>query len=94
MSGQMRSRVSPICGNKSKTSEAASLLGKRSWKARVQKFGLEGMKAIFSEAGKKATGRPRLPDDQVKPNTLYQRKRRAMMKAAAKQKGGKDGKTG
>ena len=77
--------------NKSKASEAASLLGKRSWKARVEKFGLEGMKEIFSKAGKKATGRPRLPDDQVKQNTLYQRERRAKLRAEAKQqkKGGK-----
>jgi hypothetical protein len=38
---------------------------------------MAGMKEIFSEAGKKATGRPRLPDAKVKPNTLYQRARRA-----------------
>jgi hypothetical protein len=61
------------------TSKAASLLGKRSWKARLQKYGLEGMKEIFSKGGKKATGRPRLPDDKVKPNTLYQRARRAKL---------------
>lgn len=75
---------------KSKASEAASLLGKRSWKARVQKYGLEAMKEIFSEAGKKATGRPRLPDEEVKPSTLYERKRRARLRAEGKiKKGGK-----
>jgi hypothetical protein len=68
------------------TSKAASLLGKRSWKARLQKYGLAGMKEIFSEAGKKATGRPRLPDDKVKPNTLYQRARRERLRAKAKGK--------
>jgi hypothetical protein len=39
------------------------------------------MKEIFSEGGKKATGRPRLPDDEVKPNTLYQRARREKLVA-------------
>jgi len=79
---------------------AASLLGKRSWKARLKKYGPKKMKKIFSAAGKKAaaegvSGRPRLPEDQVKPNTLYQRERRARLGAEAKQKkGGKDGKTG
>jgi hypothetical protein len=63
------------------TSKAASLLGKRSWKARLQKYGLESMKEIFSKGGKKATGRPRLPDDKVKPNTLYQRARREKLRA-------------
>jgi hypothetical protein len=63
------------------TSKAASLLGKRSWKARLQKYGLEGMKEIFSKGGKKATGRPRLPDEKVKPNTLYQRARRERLRA-------------
>ena len=60
---------------------AASMLGKRSWQARLKKYGPKKMKKIFSEGGKKAarlglSGRPRLPDDQVKPNTLYQRARR------------------
>jgi hypothetical protein len=39
------------------------------------------MKEIFSKGGKKATGRPRLPDDKVKPNTLYQRARRERLRA-------------
>jgi hypothetical protein len=38
------------------------------------------------EVGKKATGRPRLPDDQVKPNSLYQRARREGLRAEAKSK--------
>jgi hypothetical protein len=36
------------------------------------------------KVGKKATGRPRLPDDQVKPNSLYQRARRERLRAEAK----------
>ena len=65
---------------------AASLLGKRSWKARLKKFGPKKMKKIFSDAGKKAaelgvSGRHRLPDDQVKPNTLYQRARREELRS-------------
>jgi hypothetical protein len=64
---------------------AASLMGKRSWRARLKKYGPKKMKKIFSAAGKKAaeqgvSGRPRLPDDQVKPNTLYQRARREKLR--------------
>jgi hypothetical protein len=73
------------------TSKAASLLGKRSWKARLQKYGLKGMKEIFSEGGKKATGRPRMPGSKVKPATLYQRERRARLKARTRVKKGKKG---
>jgi hypothetical protein len=32
-------------------------------------------------ARKGVSGRPRLPDDQVKPNTLHQREHRARLKA-------------
>ena len=77
-------------------SEAAKLLGKRSWKARLKRYGIRKLKQKLSAAGKaaKRSGRPRLPDDQVKPDALYQRARRARLKAKANQKkGGKgDGK--
>jgi len=81
-------RDTELEGLESKASEAASLLGKRSWKARVQKYGLKAMKEIFSKAGKKATGRPRLPDDQVDRSSLRRRESRARLKAEAKQKKG------
>jgi hypothetical protein len=73
--------------------KAAAMLGKRSWQARLKKYGPKKMKKIFSDAGKKAaelgvSGRHLLPDDQVKPNTLYQRERRARLKAEAKEKKG------
>lgn len=78
-------------------SEAASLMGKRSWKARLKRYGVRKLKQKLSAAGKAAkhSGRPRLPDDQVKANTLYQRARRARLKAEPnRKKGGRDdGKT-
>jgi hypothetical protein len=49
----------------------------------------------MSAAGKAAaekgvSGRPRMADDKVKPNTLYQRARRAKLKARLQlKKGGK-----
>jgi hypothetical protein len=49
------------------------------------------MKEIFSEGGKKATGRPRMPGSKVKPATLYQRERRARLKARTRVKKGKKG---
>jgi hypothetical protein len=76
-------------------SQAASLLGKRSYPARLKRYGKRKLKAKLSAAGKAAaekgvSGRPRLPDDQVKPNTLYQRARRAKLKAESKaEKGAK-----
>jgi hypothetical protein len=63
-------------------SKIASLMGKRSWKARVGKFGLKKLQEHMRKVGKQATGRPRLPDDQVTPQALYQRERRAKLKAA------------
>jgi hypothetical protein len=42
---------------KSKASEAASLLGKRSYKARVERLGIERIREIARENGKKG-GRP------------------------------------
>ena len=56
--------------------QAASLLGKRSWKVRVERFGLERLRQMAAEMGRKYGGRPRLPDDQVTPAALYQRARR------------------
>jgi hypothetical protein len=67
-------------------SRVASLMGKRGWKARLKKYGLKKLQEHMRQVGKKATGRPRLPDDQVKPNTLYQRERRARLRAEAKLK--------
>jgi hypothetical protein len=61
---------------KETVSQAAHLLGKRSWKVRLERFGLKTLQAKMREVGKNATGRPRLPDDEVKPNSLYQRARR------------------
>jgi hypothetical protein len=42
---------------KKKLSEAASLLGKRSYQARLQRFGMERIRAIARENGKLG-GRP------------------------------------
>jgi hypothetical protein len=42
----------------SRLSKAASLLGKRSYQARLQKLGVERIRAIARENGKKG-GRPR-----------------------------------
>jgi hypothetical protein len=80
---------------KSKLSEAASQLGKKGWKARVEKYGLEYLQERMAKIGRASSGRPRLPDDQVSKNALYQRKRRAKLKAQAKSKKGgeKHGKT-
>ena len=68
--------------------QAASLMGKRSWEARVKRYGMKKLKQKLSAAGKAAknSGRPRLPDDQVKPIALYQRERRARLKAEGKPK--------
>ena len=65
-------------------SEAASLMGKRSWKARLKRYGVRKLKQKLSAAGKaaKRSGRPRLPDDQVTPGALYQRERREKLKAS------------
>lgn len=43
---------------KSKTSEAASTLGKRSYRARLERFGIERIREIARENGKKG-GRPK-----------------------------------
>ena len=67
-------------------SKIASIMGKRSWKARVRKFGLKKLQEHMRKVGKQATGRPRLPDDQVTLGALYQRERRARLKAEAKPK--------
>ena len=63
--------------------QAASLMGKRSWKARLKRYGVKKLKQKLSAAGKaaKRSGRPRLPDSEVTPNALYQRARRAKLKA-------------
>jgi hypothetical protein len=42
---------------RSKASEAASLMGKRSYAARVERFGIERIRKIARENGKKG-GRP------------------------------------
>ena len=43
---------------KSKGTEAASILGKRSYRARLRKFGIERIREIARENGKKG-GRPK-----------------------------------
>ena len=63
--------------------EAASLLGKRSWNVRVQRFGIERLRQAAAEMGRKYGGRPRLPDDEVTPAALYQRARRERLKQQA-----------
>ena len=63
--------------------EAASLLGKRSWKARLERFGLKRLQEMAAEMGRKYGGRPRLPDDQVSKGALYQRARRERLKQQA-----------
>jgi hypothetical protein len=77
-------------------SQAASLLGKQSYPARLKRYGKRGLKAKLSAAGKAAkrtgaSGRPRLPDSKVKPATLYQRERRARLKAGTRVDKGKKG---
>jgi hypothetical protein len=66
---------------KETVSQAARMLGKRSWKVRLERFGLKALQEKMRKVGKNATGRPRLPDDQVKPNSLYQRARRVRLRA-------------
>ena len=64
-------------------SQAASLLGKRSWQARLERFGLSRLKEIAAKVGRANARRPKLPDDQVTPAALYQRARRARLKLQA-----------
>ena len=64
-------------------SEAASLMGKRSWKARLERFGLKRLQEIAAKMGRNSKGRPRLPDDQVSKGALYQRARRERLKQQA-----------
>ena len=66
----------------SKVSQAASMLGRRSVKARMRKWGKEEFLRRMREWGKKG-GRPRLPDDQLGKTALYQRARQAKLKLQA-----------
>ena len=70
--------------------EAASLLGMRSWKARVRRFGLKRLQEMAAEMGRKYGGRPRLPDQQVSKAALYQRARRERLKQQAAKAASKD----
>ena len=63
--------------------EAASLLGKRSWQVRVERFGIERLRKMAAEMGRTYGGRPRLPDEQVTLGALYQRARRERLKQQA-----------
>jgi hypothetical protein len=74
--------VKPAPTDNDQVSQAASLMGKRSWQARKKRYGLKKLKQQLSAAGKAAkhSGRPRLPDDQVKPSALYQRARRERLR--------------
>jgi hypothetical protein len=69
--------------SKDDLNHAATLLGKRSWEARLKRYGVKKLKQKLSAAGKAAkhSGRPRLPDSEVTPSALYQRARRAKLKA-------------
>ena len=79
---------------RSELRQFTSWLGRRSYKARLQWFGIERLREIARENGKKGGrpkgsgkwngGRPRLPDNQVSKVALYQRARRARLKRAAK----------
>lgn len=62
------------------TSEAARLLGKRSWRVRLKRFGMERLRQAAAEMGREYGGRPRLPDDHVSKAALYQRARRERLK--------------
>jgi hypothetical protein len=78
----MKQKTNP----KDALSQAARMLGKRSYPAREKRYGKRKVKAQMSAAGKAAaekgvSGRPRLADDKVKPNTLYQRARRERLRA-------------
>ena len=68
---------------KQEVTEAASLLGKLSWQARVKRFGIERLREHARQMGKKHGGRPRLRDDQVSRAALYQRARRERLKKEA-----------
>jgi hypothetical protein len=67
-------------------SKVASLMGKRGWKARVKKYGLKKLQERMRKIGRESGGRRRLPDNMVKPATLYQRERRARLKAKTRVK--------
>ena len=68
---------------RNQVNEAASLLGRRSWKVRLKRFGLKRLQELAAEMGRKYGGRPRLPDDQVSKAALYQRARRERLKQQA-----------
>jgi hypothetical protein len=52
--------------SESKVSEAASLMGKLSYRARVKRLGIERIREIARQNGKKG-GRPRLAEGKEKP---------------------------
>jgi len=70
--------------------QAASILGRRSVKARMRKWGKEEFLRRMREWGKKG-GRPRLPDDQLSKAALYQRARQAKLKQQAAKAGKRKG---
>ena len=66
-----------------------SWLGKRSYEARLARFGIERLQEIARKNGKTG-GRSRLPDDQISKAALYQRARQVRLKqqeARRKKKG-------
>jgi hypothetical protein len=71
-------------------SEAARLLGKRSWIVRVERFGIERLKQNAARMGRQSKGRPRLPDDRVTLGALYQRARRERLKERLQAKSRED----
>ena len=68
---------------RNQVNEAASLLGRRSWQARLKRLGLKRLQELAAEMGRKYGGGPRLPDDQVSKAALYQRARRERVKQEA-----------
>lgn len=52
---------------KSKASEAASLMGKRSYRARLERLGIERIREIARQNGRKSKGRPKGSGKKEKP---------------------------
>jgi hypothetical protein len=71
----------PTSDLKPKIRRFTSWLGKRGWRARLEKQGLERIREIARENGRKFGGRPRLPEDRLTPAGLRTRRYRERLKA-------------
>jgi hypothetical protein len=67
--------------NKKEIRRFTSWLGKRGWKARLEKQGLERIREIARENGRKFGGRPRSPEGRLTPAGLRTRRYRDRLKA-------------